>query len=68
MNLSGASFELRYMRIYKNVVMKDVEKTKQIVQLLDDGDPIKISFCQGQNDSDVDTLHIPDEFLIKYEN
>lgn len=60
-NLFGVSFEMSHMRTYKKAVMKDFEKVKQIVSLMDDGDPIKICFIPGQDDVAFDTLHIPDE-------
>ena len=61
--LFGACFELYYWRTYKKAIMKDIEKIKQIVSLIGDGDPIKFSFIPGQNNEGFDTVHIPENFL-----
>ena len=46
--------------------MKDIEKIKQIVSLIGDGDPIKFSFIPGQNNEGFDTLNIPEKFSVEH--
>ena len=59
-NLFGAEFEFKYMRTYKCAVMQELDKIKQLLLCLEDGDPIKIKFAPGEDKSAFDTLHIPD--------
>lgn len=50
-----------------SAVMKDIEKMKQLVYLMNVGDPIKFSFAPGQNNEGFDTLNIPEKFSVEYQ-
>lgn len=58
-NLFDTTFEFRHMRTYKCAVMQNFEKIKRKVEVLDDGDELKIIFKPGDDDTVVDTLRIP---------
>ena len=60
-NLFGAEFEFKYMRTYRCAVMQELDRIKQLVSCLADGDPIRIKFTPGEDKSAFDTLHIPEE-------
>lgn len=60
-NLFGAEFEFKYMRTYKCAVMQELNRIKRLVSCLEDGDPIKIKFAPGEDNSAFDTLHIPEK-------
>ena len=60
-NLFGAGFEFKYMRTYRCAVMQELDRIKQLVSCLVDGDPIRIKFAPGEDNSAFDTLHIPEK-------
>ena len=55
-----ANIEFKYMRSYKTAKIKDFEKIKKKVAVLEDGDSIKITMIPGDSNIVIDTLHIPD--------
>lgn len=59
-NLFGAEFEFKYMRTYRCAVMQELDRIKQIVSCLADGDPIRIKFTPGEDKRAFNTLHIPE--------
>lgn len=63
-SLFGAEFELRYMRTYKCVKFVNIEKLKQKVQVLEDGDEIKLKLEPGDDNTYIETIHIPEEFRM----
>lgn len=65
--LFDVCFELCFMRTCEKAVMKDIEKMKQLVSLMNVGDPIKFSFVPGQNNEGFDTLKIPEKFSVEYQ-
>ncbi|MBE5860251.1 MAG: hypothetical protein E7301_09035 [Butyrivibrio sp.] len=56
-----ANIEFKYMRSYKTAKIKDFEKIKKKVAVLEDGDSIKITMIPGNSNIVIDTLHIPDQ-------
>nr|WP_288977228.1 hypothetical protein [uncultured Blautia sp.] len=60
-NLFGASFEFQIMRTFKCAKMQDAERIKKIVELSQEGEPIKITFKPENDNSYFDTLKIPKE-------
>lgn len=60
--LFGTEFEFRSMRTFKCAQVVDYEKLKQKVEVLDDGDEIKITFRAGDDKEFVDTLKIPEHY------
>ena len=65
--LFEACFKLCFMRTCEKAVMKDIEKMKQLVYLINVGDPIKFSFVPGQNNEGFDTLNIPEKFSVEHQ-
>ena len=63
-NLFGAEFEFKYMRTYRCAVMQELDRIKQLVSCLADGDPIRIKFAPGEDNSAFDTLHIPEKIEL----
>lgn len=59
-NLFGASFEFQVLRTFKCAKMQDVERIKKIVELSQEGDPIRITFKPENDNSYFDTLKIPE--------
>lgn len=59
-NLFGAEFELKYMRTYRCAKVKELEKLKRKVEVLDDEDDIKFTVFAGEDKSTVVSLKIPD--------
>ena len=57
----GADIEFRFMRTLQSAKLKDVERVKQKVEVLDDGDDIKLTFCSGEEKTVIDTLNIPEK-------
>lgn len=60
--LFGAEFDFRFMRSYKCAQIVDYEKLRRKVEVLDDGDEIKITFRSGDDKEIVDTLKIPEHY------
>lgn len=60
-NLFGAEFEFKYLRTFRCAEIQDIDRIKQLVSCLEDGDPIRIKFVPGADKSVFDTLHIPKE-------
>lgn len=63
-NLFGAEFKFKYMRTYRCAVMQELDRIKQLVSCLADGDPIRIKFAPGEDNSAFDTLHIPEKIEL----
>lgn len=57
--LFGTSFEFKFMRTLKCANMVDYEKIKKKAEILDNGDSIRITFKAVEDNSAIDTLHIP---------
>lgn len=60
-DLLGAKMQIPYMRTYKEAVIKDLKRTKQLAALLDEGDTIKIVFAAGKDNTAVDMIIDPDD-------
>ncbi len=60
--LFGAEFEFRFMRVFNCARIADYEKLKRKVEILDDGDEIKITFRAGDDTGIIDTLKIPEHY------
>ena len=56
----GTEIEYSYIRTYKNVRMKDLEKLKRKVAVLDDDDGIKFTVCAGEDNEAITSLKIPE--------
>lgn len=52
------------MRTYRCAVMQELDRIKQLVSCLVDGDPIRIKFAPGEDNSAFDTLHIPEKIEL----
>jgi len=61
--LFGTEIELSYMRTYKCARVKDLEKLKKKVEILDDDDVIKFTVCAGENNEIITTLKIPNSMI-----
>ena len=59
-NLFGTEIAVRFMRTYKSARMINVDKIRQISELLDDGDEITIVFEAGDDNTSINTLRIPE--------
>ncbi len=59
--LFDAEFEFRYMRTYKCARIADFERIKQKMQVLDNGDSIRLVLRAGENKAVIDTLNIPEQ-------
>lgn len=59
-DLFGAEFEFRFMRTYNCARIVEYEKLKKKIEVLDDGDDVKITFRAGDDKRTVDTLKIPE--------
>ncbi len=57
----GTVIVLKVMRTYKSVRIVDLEKLKDKLSILDDGDSVKITFHPGEDKTAIDTLQIPEE-------
>lgn len=64
-NLFGAQFEFDHMRTYKCAIMQDFDRVKKKAEVLDDGDEIRIKFKPGEDDTEIDTLKIPNQVLTE---
>ena len=60
-DIFGAKFDFKFMRIYQSAVINDFDRLKEKVAVLDDEDSIKVSFVPGEHNTVVDTLYIQDE-------
>ena len=58
--LFGAEFEFRSMRTFRCAQIADYKKLRRKLDVLDDGDKIKITFRAGEDKEFVDTLKIPE--------
>lgn len=62
-NLLGQTFSLSYMRYYKSAKIKDLEKLKKKLSVLDDGDTIKIVLVPGSDNTIEETLVVPSNLI-----
>lgn len=63
-DLFGAQFEFRFMRVLKDARFEDIEKLRKKVEVLDDGDSIKFTLIPGSDNTSIETLHIPEKFEV----
>lgn len=56
--LFGAEFEFRFMRTFNCVCIDNLEKLKKKVEVLDDGDDIKITIKPGDDKTCIETIRI----------
>lgn len=61
--LFGASFDFKFMRTLKCACIVDFEKIKKKAEILDNGDSIRITFKAIEDNSAIDTLHIPEQMM-----
>lgn len=59
-NIFGAKFVIRLARVLKCAHVSDFEKIKKKIEVLDDGDEIKLTLHSGKDKDVYDTLNIPD--------
>ena len=57
--LWGTAMTVDFMRTFKMAYIKDLERIKQKVAVLDEGDTLKITFIPGTDNIQVDTTKIP---------
>lgn len=60
--LFGVELEFRVLRSFISARILDYCRVKKKVELLDDGESIKITFCAGNDNRVIETLKIPEEF------
>lgn len=58
--LFGTSFECQIMRTYKSAYIVELEKIRRVLEILDDGDTIKMKFRPGEDKSSIESLNVPD--------
>lgn len=63
-DLFGAQFEFRFMRILKEARFEDIERLRKKVEVLDDGDSVKFTLIPGSDNTSIETLHIPEKFEV----
>ena len=61
--LFGAHFDVKYLRTYMSAQIVDLEKLKKKVELMDDGETIKIHLKPANDKTAADTLRIPDDIM-----
>lgn len=61
-NLFGTQIKLRIMRTYKSVSIVDLDKLKEKLNVLEDGDSVRIIMHPKTDNSVIDTIAIPEEF------
>lgn len=59
-SLFGVDIEYSHICTYQSARIKDLEKLKQKVNVLDDGDNIKFTLCPGENNKIIISLRIPE--------
>lgn len=59
--LFGAKFEFRFMRTFNCAYIDNLEKLKKKVEVLDDGDDIKITVKPGDDKTCIETIRIPEQ-------
>lgn len=60
--LFGTSLDVKIMRSFYSARFADIDKVKKKVELLEDGESIKITFCAGDDNRAIETLKISAEF------
>lgn len=60
--LFGVELEFRVLRSFISARIMNYDKVKKKVELLDDGESIKITFCAGDDNRAIETLKIPEKF------
>lgn len=61
-NLFGAEFEFPFMQTLKHARFDNLEKIKKKLEVLDDGDSIRITFVSGEDKTCIETIRIPEQF------
>ena len=62
--LFNVSIEYRILRVYRSPLIADFEKFMKKLDALEIGDPIKITFVPGDDNTMYETLHVPEEFQL----
>jgi len=62
-NIFGAEFSFKFKRTYREAVMQDNGRIRRLVEQLEEGDPLRIKFKPGDDNTGFDTISIPDELL-----
>ena len=65
--LFNSEFEFQFSRTFKNVKIRDYEKLIQKINLMDNGEKIKIVFYPTDDNEFIDTLCIPQDLISKNE-
>lgn len=60
--LFGVELEFRVLRSFISARIMDYDRVKKKVELLDDGESIKITFCACDDNRAIETLKIPEKF------
>lgn len=61
-DLFGAEFEFRFMRTLKCARFDDLAKIRKKLEVLDDGESIKITLVSGEDKTSIETIRIPEQF------
>ncbi len=62
-NIFGAEFSFKFKRTYREAVMQDIGRIRRLVEQLEEGDPLRIKFKPGEDNTGFDTINIPDKLL-----
>lgn len=60
----GASFEFQFIKTFRCAYIADFEKLQKKVEVLDDGDSIKVKFIPGEDKTAVESLNVPDNMEV----
>ena len=63
MELFGEAISFRFMRSFIRARIVELDKVKKKVDILDDGDSIKIKLKAGNDDTAIETLNIPEKMI-----
>ena len=61
--LFGAQFDVKFLRTYISAQIVDLKKLKKKVELMDDGETIKIQLMPSNDTTAADTLRIPADIM-----
>lgn len=62
--LFNVPIEYKFLSVYRSPLIADFEKFRKKLDALEIGDPIKIPFVPGDDNTMYETLHVPEEFQL----
>lgn len=65
--LLGAKFDLNFICYYRDARIENLQKLKRKLAVLDDGDEIQFRLIPGDDDTMVESLHIPPNLMVNPE-